>query len=185
MKIILIAFLVLYVTQEAKCPPIDQPTENVTHNESAKEINKSSLITETFCKKMSTASLYEKVMQFPLQDMIDRCKLDHNYTDQDMQILEKELRRFLYLCLQNKNGGTGMYSKDVDNLWHAFILHTPEYVDFSNLTKGSYIHHIPKRPNEPQKKDSTDFALFIRNYEATFNEKIHPVWFIDMIEKQQ
>ena len=139
---------------------------------------------EVFCAAMASASTYDKVMQFPLTDVVARCKKDHNYTNEDMELLERELRRYLYLCVTSKNA-LGMYSKDVDNLWHAFILHTREYYAFCQLTNGSYIHHEPVRENERPattdgwKKASGEYAQFIRTYEATFNQMIDPIWLLD------
>ena len=45
--------------------------------------------------------------------IIKRCQQDNNYSDEDMVILEKELKRYLVLAMLNKeNGlGLGMYSK--------------------------------------------------------------------------
>lgn len=50
--------------------------------------------------------------------MISRCKEEYGYSDEDMVILERELKRYLILSLV-KDAGRGMYSKDVDNLWHT------------------------------------------------------------------
>lgn len=139
---------------------------------------------DSFCIAMASASTYDKVMQFPLTDIVARCKKDHNYTDEDMELLERELRKFLYLCVTCKDA-VGMYSKDVDNLWHTFILFTHEYCAFSTLANGSYIHHDPVRENnrpsteESWKKASEDYAQFIRTYEATFNQLIDPIWLLD------
>lgn len=145
-----------------------------------------------FCLVMRDAPLMDKVMRFPLTDMIKRCKKDHGYTDEDMELLEKELRRFLYLCVMpGASDSVGMYSKHVDNLWHTFILYTHEYHAFSHLTQGSYIHHNPTRDHERPKNTEerkvacNHYAEFIKKYEATFNEEIDPIWLLDGVEEQE
>ncbi len=145
-----------------------------------------------FCLVMRDAPLMDKVMRFPLTDMIKRCQKDHGYTDEDMELLEKELRRFLYLCVMpGSSDSVGMYSKHVDNLWHTFILYTHEYHVFSHLTQGSYIHHNPTRDHERPKNTEerkaacNHYAEFIKKYEATFNEEIDPIWLLDGVEEQE
>lgn len=145
---------------------------------------------DAFCARMASAPVLERAMQFPLGDIVARCKKDHNYTDEDMVLLEKEVRRFLYLCVISKDS-LGMYSKHVDNLWHTFILFTREYHAFSDLVNGSYIHHNPVRDHErpatqEQKVNAcSDYAQFIKTYEATFGEEIHPIWLLDGVVEQE
>lgn len=33
--------------------------------------------------------------------------------------------------------------RDMDNMWHQFILSTPDYFDFCTRYFGDYMHHIP------------------------------------------
>ena len=132
----------------------------------------------------------EKVMAYQMPDIIERCKKDFDYTDEDMQILEKEFKRFLILCIlrPDSDPGVGMYSKDVDNLWHTFILFTKEYAAFCMRYNNSFIHHVPTldkdRTPEKLKNSGKKFQKFINMYETTFNEEIHPIWFLDRCENQ-
>ena len=113
--------------------------------------------------------IIKNIMVYPMTEIVERCKKDHNYTDEDMLILEKELKRYLSLSLvKNKNDvGTGMYSKDVDNLWHAFILFTMEYSEFCNTYFGHFIHHKPEtdmqRTPEKLQETRTDFRRSYKN----------------------
>ncbi len=121
-----------------------------------------------------------------MPQVINRCKKEHNYTDQDMIILEQELKKYLALsAVKTKEDlGTGMFSHDVDNLWHAFILFTPEYAEFCNNYIGHFIHHAPEinehRSPEQQEEARKDFQAFVKNYEETFGEEVHAIWFLDM-----
>jgi|GEM_PF-1391916 len=169
----------------------DQPQEAVETTANSPQVLVDSVeSSEAFCTRMASAPVLERLMQFPLGDVVARCKKDHDYTDEDMILLEKELRRFLYLCVICKDS-VGMYSKHVDNLWHTFILFTCEYHAFSNLVNGAYIHHNPVRDHErpatqEQKVNACgDYAQFIRTYEATFGEEIHPIWLLDGVVEQE
>ncbi|HLJ31969.1 MAG TPA: hypothetical protein VKU36_06020 [Candidatus Babeliales bacterium] len=130
----------------------------------------------------------DAIMNYSMPDVIARCQKDHNYTDEDMVILEQELKKYLALSLVTKKGdlGTGMYSTDVDNLWHSFILFTKEYADFCDKYIGFFIHHAPEtetvRSPERQEESRKDFQAFVKNYEETFGQEIHSIWFLDMCE---
>lgn len=130
----------------------------------------------------------QNIMNYPMAHIIKRCQKDYKYSDQDMIILEKELKRFLALSLiqDDTHAGNGMYSSDVDNLWHTFILFTKEYAHFCNTYFNRFIHHIPELEKastpEQMEKAYQDFQAFIKKYEQLFEEEIHPIWFLDMCE---
>ena len=139
---------------------------------------------------LSTEEIIDGVMNYDMHYMIVRCQKDNNYTNDDMVLLERELKRYLLLCILHKDDdlGSGMYSTDVDNLWHTFILFTPAYTKFGEQFNGHYIHHVPetdeKRGEDPEKVATMrqDFQAFITNYETAFGEEIHPIWLLDACE---
>jgi hypothetical protein len=130
------------------------------------------------------------ILNYQMPYVIERCKKDHGYDDEDMAIIEREFKRYLVLVAnkKKKGEGTGMFSKHVDNLWHSFILFTREYTEFGHKYVGRYIHHAPEvvsfenRTPEQRAESRKDFQAFINNYEDTFKEEIHSIWFLDMCE---
>ena len=131
----------------------------------------------------------EGILNYQMPYVIERCKRDYGYDDQDMAIIEREFKRYLVLVAnkKKKGEGTGMFSKHVDNLWHSFILFTREYTEFGHKYAGRYMHHAPEvdienRTPEQQAQSRKDFQAFIKNYEETFKEEIHSIWFLDMCE---
>lgn len=148
-----------------------------------------------FCHfRPSPEELMQKVFAYDLYHIKERCKKDHGYTDEDMIFLERELKRFLIMGMlkEDKNAKIGMYSKDVDNLWHSFILFTREYQNFCATTVGFFIHHAPEvnkerkdaeRTPEEWKEKRQAYKRFIEVYEQLFAEKIHPIWLLDGVEK--
>lgn len=140
----------------------------------------------SYFKKVFTATttqtdLHTNVMSYPMAHIIKRCQKDFGYTDQDMVILEKELKRFLIMTTTNSY--LGMYSKDVDNLWHTFILFTKEYSEFGHKFAGKFIHHEPEtsetRTAAEQAQARREFREFIAKYKQTFHEDAHDIWFLD------
>jgi len=134
---------------------------------------------------LADKDLMHGIMNYPMFDILDRCQKDYNYTDDDMIILEKELKRYLILCAlkENENSTINMYSTDVDNLWHSFILFTKEYAHFCNTYAQHFIHHSPKVDDsfttEQLIEARKDFHSFIGMYEKAFGEEIHPIWLLD------
>lgn len=83
-----------------------------------------------------------------------------------------EFRRFLALiCLGNS--GLAMMSGAVDEIWHAFILHTRDYAEFCQQVRGRFIHHQPASEGSPVPDSSKN--AFIDAYRATFGA-IPMIW---------
>lgn len=52
-------------------------------------------------------------------------------------------------------------SQDIDEVWHAHILHSKEYTDFCKLVFGDYLHHNPGQE---------DGEYFQKNFETQTQE---------------
>lgn len=141
--------------------------------------------------KMSVAAqqeIIDRVLAYPMPHIIARCKKEHHYEDEDMLLLEKELKKYLILAIVHRGAelGNGMYSRDVDNLWHSFLLFTREYAAFCRDYAGFFIHHVPEieeqRSAEKLQEVQQDFVAFIDTYEKIFNQEINPIWLLDISE---
>ena len=135
--------------------------------------------------KKNIEQTVQKIMNYKMPYIIKRCQKNHDYTDDDMKILEQELKRYLSLPLTRNKGepSSGMYSRDVDNLWHTFILFTKEYSDFCQKHYGRYLHHVPRIENTKTEETKVNrFQVFLDRYESLFGD-VHPIWFLDACEK--
>ena len=66
-----------------------------------------------------------------------------------------------------------MMSKEVDEVWHQFILFTPQYHKFCKEMLGGYFHHIPKTsltPLNPKGREN-----FFESYKEVFGE-VPKIW---------
>src|SRR5688572_11696677 len=81
-------------------------------------------------------------MAFDLGDVKAAYRKRYGLTGEQADLHERELKRYLTLCIANPEGCYGMFS-DIDNLWHEFICHTPKYQEFCFGIAGRYLHHIP------------------------------------------
>lgn len=72
----------------------------------------------------------------------------HRYPESirhEVEVLFTDLLAWMWLNAQRAKQGKNTYLFGplliLDELWHAFILHTRDYVDFSMRYFGSYFHH--------------------------------------------
>ena len=129
----------------------------------------------------------DNIKQYQMNHIIKRCQKDFGYSDKDMIILEQELKRYLTLVIL-RNEPFGMFSEDVDNLWHTFILFTKEYAEFGQNFAGKFLHHIPElddtRSPEKLVEGRKQFSSFLQAYKETFGIEAHNIWFLDMCSKK-
>lgn len=87
----------------------------------------------------------QKVMHYPMPDIIARYRKDYKVSERMAKIHERELKRYLIIAAEYSDAEerTGMLSTEVDNLWHTFLLFTKEYQQFCSDMFGRFIHHVP------------------------------------------
>lgn len=84
-----------------------------------------------------------------------------------------EFKKYVVLSRLYPNKRLAMPSRKVDEVWHQFILFTPQYHEFCEKFLGGYLHHVPKTsftPGEPEDKNN-----FLRSYKETYGE-VHRIW---------
>lgn len=80
-----------------------------------------------------------------------------------------------YLFLRKKYSEQDLPpSQDIDEVWHAHILHSKEYTDFCKLVFGDYLHHNPGQEEGEyfQKKFETQTQEL---YKKEFGDYIYAV----------
>lgn len=83
-----------------------------------------------------------------------------------------EFKKYLMVVV-NSEGSVAMVNPIIDEVWHAFILHTKDYAEFTTEVMGWYLHHEPNTPATPSSPDSVE--NFLNGYNALFGE-LHPIW---------
>ncbi len=79
-----------------------------------------------------------------------------------------------YIALMGLHGKkASMASEKVDEVWHQFILFTPQYHEFCEQMFGEYLHHVPKTSFAPvpseHKRNLRE--LYVRTFTG-----ISPLW---------
>lgn len=126
----------------------------------------------------------KKVLEYPIKpDILERVHATNpGFSDEYVNSLAQELKRYLALKAFLHGSSVPMFSKDVDEVWHAFILFTREYEQFCKETFGSFVHHVPttkaeKLARTPESIKSAK-EKFIADYTACFGQKPdHKIWF--------
>lgn len=90
--------------------------------------------------------------------IMSRYSLDYPQSKMQAEDALKELMNYVWLCHKHKadkrlhpNDNTLNFScvihaemKDIDNMWHTFLLFTKDYHDFcNNYLNGIFFHHEP------------------------------------------
>jgi hypothetical protein len=105
-------------------------------------------------------------------------KEGHFATTEDARIAGIELMKYIVLCLENPNVRIGMWSEDIDEIWHTYVLHTREYFAFSRDVLGvDYFHHTPLiiSDNGESNMPQDGGANFIRLYNEKFGD-LPSIW---------
>ena len=94
-------------------------------------------------------------------------------TPKEYQEAFTEFKKYVTLRKLSDEKGLAMTSKQVDEVWHQFILFTTQYHEFCNGMLGEYLHHLPRTSFTPSSKDGKQ--RFVNNYQKIFGE-IPNIW---------
>jgi hypothetical protein len=93
-------------------------------------------------------------------------------TQKDCELVAHGLRQFFLAHLHSGRRYVSMPSQIVDELWHAFILHTRNYERFCQHAFGGFLHHSPATSLKDQAR--SDEGLWRAWYHACKEEHINP-----------
>jgi hypothetical protein len=92
------------------------------------------------------------------------------WSPKDAKESVKRYKRFLLLALKHPNHN-GTPTEDIDEVWHAHILYTKQYMADCQAIFGKYLHHAPgKEGKRETKKMQNSFAETCRLYQKEFGE---------------
>ena len=116
-----------------------------------------------------------KVLEYPIPDTIIEKYIDkHEVTEAVARSHERELKRYLAMCLADPEAAYGMFGP-VDEFWHTWILFTREWCEFSAAVAGRDIHHRPTTRAEKEAAKSRQgpsaYQRFLADYPRYFGEE--------------
>ena len=98
----------------------------------------------------------------------------------DLNDMEREYGRYMKLVAENRNVKLPV-SPPVDQFWHAHILFSRDYTNFSQKMMGTYIHHYPALTQEERIRLAPDYELTRRLYCEKFEVPDEKWWPSDCI----
>ena len=117
------------------------------------------------------SNLLDRMLNYDHPALRERMITKHHWTPEFTDVLFVEMKRFLYLCATND--GAMAPPKDIDEIWHNFILFTGDYADFCAEKVGFFLHHQPLTKLQRAKSDgsmATNTLLAARRAFGTLNE---------------
>lgn len=108
-----------------------------------------------------------QIMSYPMDNVLKRYMKDNSISAERAAIHERELKRFLAICVVYKEP-IGMRG-EVDELWHNFIMFTDDYASFCDEVAGHFIHHVPDDEETTKEESLTSSLRFDMAYENLFN----------------
>jgi len=114
----------------------------------------------------------EAIERLDLSKVRVRVMKEQNWSEDKSNTVLREYRRFW--ALRFKHPGQWLVpSPDVDEIWHAHILHTREYTRDCESVFGpdGYLHHEPSYGEEQRHEDRTAYRKLLNNYVQDFGEQ--------------
>jgi hypothetical protein len=124
------------------------------------------------------ANVVQEAMNFPMGPVLARYKKDFNVSDETAKNHEVELKRYLVLCSLYPEAQFNMFSEQVDNLWHTFIMFTKDYNAFCKRIANKFLHHSPHDESEVASQEylENNYHMFSEQYINLFKEEPSSVW---------
>ncbi len=122
------------------------------------------------------AEVLAKALAFPMDHVVRRYVKDHGLPLEVAREHEVELKKYLALCALRPGGGYGM-SRVIDELWHTFIIFTPDYHLFCETIADRYLHHQPATEEDLRDgKNTEDYLRTLSTYRVHFGEPPVHIW---------
>jgi hypothetical protein len=127
---------------------------------------------------MKTFAPYQVVApSFDLEFLRQHYSEEHPQFEKHFDWAAAELRKLLTLPLYS-HGPIAAMSYKVDELWHTFILHTPQYIEFcEHAYHGRYLHHQPRSRAIPV--PITAISNLYQEYPKAFG-RVPTIWMEDI-----
>ncbi len=109
---------------------------------------------------------FDDVMKYKNQNVIKRISKDAEFSFREAQEIFEDTKRFLYLCATSK--GSFVPSPNIDEGWHAFILHTKDYQEFCETYLGKFIHHYPSDGQTDRDRDISMITNTVKSANMLF-----------------
>lgn len=139
-----------------------------------------------------------EILAYQNQAICDRYRRDYPKNSLTPEVALREVIKYFYLSQQYQedkkkrpddealNFICGMYPdmREIDDMWHTFLLFTKDYLDFCNHYFGKFIHHTPKTEKDivPPELFEQEFSRYLSYVYDHLGEETIRVWFPELVE---
>ncbi len=85
----------------------------------------------------------QKLRTYVNEDVVDKYATEFKLPRDTAAAHFNQLKYFLRRCSMSDQPQTP--TRDIDNIWHTFLLFTSDYAEFCGVFFGKFIHHKPDR----------------------------------------
>lgn len=140
----------------------------------------------------------EKILSYKNKYVFKRYQKDYPNNKLTAHMAFHELMKYFWLSKKHKIDITknqnnkeldfmfAMYSemKEIDDMWHTFLLFTKEYTSFCEENFGEFIHHQPNIDEEEISAEvfKRDFNRFVSYVYDNLGEKTLKIWFSELFD---
>jgi hypothetical protein len=124
------------------------------------------------------------LLKYKNQFVLDRYKKDHSQNNMLAPEAFSELIKYMWLCCQHKNDQQKSQDPDlnfncvmhyemreIDDMWHTFLLFTNDYHEFCMNYFGEFFHHYPLK-DEDKKTPNELYKIELRRYLTYIYDKL-------------
>jgi hypothetical protein len=102
------------------------------------------------------------VMSFQFAPLVHRMMDKYKWDESESCECFEDLKKFLYMAVMADKPVAP--TEKLDEMWHNFILYTMDYDEFCRTRLGIFVHHRPRRRDDPKstrnmRQETLDFAL--------------------------
>ena len=121
-----------------------------------------------------------KIDNADLQQVADRLDRVDHWKPYEITESIKQYRNFLYLKKKYGKIFDLPPSVCIDEVWHAHILHTEDYVNFCDDVYGEFLHHHPHHGKNQEITDEAMAKMFAEQtqiiYQQEFGKPLYQVY---------
>ena len=122
-----------------------------------------------------TIDIVNSLTQAKISEVIlEKFEEETHFSRDKTELVAQELKRYLAMSVVNNEVKPMMFSSEVDNLWHDFVLFTKEYQEFCTNYAGEFIHHKPfpkkERDSKTEQEIILEYDAFVNLYKQLFHE---------------
>ncbi len=114
------------------------------------------------------------VMGYEHPWLVKRLQEKLSLTPEAAQSLFDDTKRFLYLCGVSPRRRL-VPSPAIDDGWHHFLMFTEDYQSFCQTYFGRFIHHRPRRFDDPP-SDGSDLRFTLNLALETYGDSLSSNW---------